>query len=33
MLDIALNNYGPSKEPVGYIDYVRMGAIEDDPML
>ena len=26
----ALNN-GLSKEPVGYIDYVRMGAIEDDP--
>jgi len=30
---IALNNYGPSKEPVGYIDYVRIGAIEDDPTM
>jgi hypothetical protein len=27
---IALNNFGPSKAPVGYIDYVRMGAIADD---
>jgi hypothetical protein len=28
---VGMNNYGPSKAPVGYIDYVRMGAIEDDP--
>ena len=27
---IGLNNIGPSKAPIGYIDYVRMGAIEDD---
>ena len=27
----AVLNNGLSKEPVGYIDYVRMGAIEDDP--
>jgi hypothetical protein len=26
----AMNNFGPSKAPVGYIDYIRMGAIEDD---
>jgi outer membrane protein assembly factor BamD (BamD/ComL family) len=31
--NIAVNNYGPSKALVGYIDYVRMGAIEDDPTL
>jgi hypothetical protein len=28
---ITLHNLGPSKAPVGYIDYVRIGAIEDDP--
>ena len=26
----AINNFGQS-QPIGYIDYVRMGAIEDDP--
>lgn len=31
--NIAVNNYGPSKALVGYVDYVRMGAIEDDPTL
>jgi outer membrane protein assembly factor BamD (BamD/ComL family) len=28
---ITLHNWGPSKAPVGYLDYVRIGAIEDDP--
>lgn len=29
---LGLNNWGTAAEdPVGYIDYVRMGAIEDDP--
>jgi outer membrane protein assembly factor BamD (BamD/ComL family) len=27
----AINNFGPSTAPHGYVDYVRMGAIEDDP--
>ncbi len=27
----AINNFGPSKAPHGYIDYIRMGAIEDAP--
>jgi len=30
---VILHNYGPSKAPVGYIDYVRIGAIEDDPTI
>ena len=30
---VALDNNGPSEAPVGYVDYVRMGAIEDDPTL
>lgn len=28
---LALNHTGTSKAPIGCIDYVRMGAIEDDP--
>ena len=28
---LGINNNGPSKAPVGYVGYVRMGAIEDDP--
>ena len=31
-LNIRMNNWGSSaKDPRGYVDYVRMGAIEDDP--
>jgi hypothetical protein len=32
-LIVGLNNFGPSTAPVGYIDYVRMGAIDEDPVL
>jgi hypothetical protein len=33
IFNITLHNWGPSKAPVGYLDYVRIGAIEDDPLL
>jgi len=31
-VNVGLNNFGDTTEnPIGYVDYVRIGAIEDDP--
>ena len=30
---VGMNNFGSAKSPVGYIDYVRIGAIADDPIV
>ena len=34
LVSVGLNNWGDAtKSPVSYVDYVRMGAIEDDPLI